>query len=98
MHSKDAGVSSWDGRYKAQGDEQLENSRFASEDTQLSRHRSLSYILQLLQETEAERVRADQERQDPSTRDLGELRMQLVRDRHKLLGLLKRQKDPNSSY
>jgi len=58
----------------------------------------LSNILQLWEETEAEKVRADQERHDPSTRELGELRMQLVRDRHKLLGLLKRQKEPNSAY
>jgi hypothetical protein len=58
----------------------------------------LSNILQLLEETEAEKARADQERDNPSTRELGELRMQLVRDRHKLLGLLKRQKAPGASY
>jgi hypothetical protein len=47
-----------------------------------------------LEETEGERVRARQELENPTTRELGELRMKLVHDRHKFLDLLKRSHDP----
>jgi len=46
-----------------------------------------------MEETEEERNRARQELEDPTTRELGELRLRLARDRHKFLDLLKRSQE-----
>jgi hypothetical protein len=60
------------------------------EDAILPRQKGLSSILRLMQETEEERAKAREELEDPTTRDLGELRLRLAYDRHKFLDLLKR--------
>jgi hypothetical protein len=69
----------------------------ANEGAKLSRRRSLWSILQLMEETQAERVRAHLELEDASTRELGELRLRLVHDRHKFLDLLKRSQELSES-
>jgi hypothetical protein len=46
-------------------------------------------ISQLIQETKAERDRAGRELANPTTRELGELRLRLAHDRQKFLDLLK---------
>jgi hypothetical protein len=50
-----------------------------------------------MEETQAERVRAHLELEDASTRELGELRLRLVHDRHKFLDLLKRSQELSES-
>lgn len=62
-------------------------------ETSLPRNRGLGSIFQLIEETKAERVRANRELANPSTREIGELRMQLARDRQKFLDLLRRRHD-----
>ena len=47
----------------------------------LPRHRAQWSILRLMEETKEERDRAQRELQDPTTRELGELRLRLVHDR-----------------
>lgn len=46
-----------------------------------------------MEETEEERDRARHELEDPTTRELGQLRLRLACDRHKFLDLLKRSQD-----
>jgi hypothetical protein len=62
----------------------------------VARRKDLWSILRLMEETQAEKLRAHEELENPATRELGELRLRLVYDRHKFLDLLKRSQDPGN--